>query len=367
MEQQAGILDLLKIQGEQALKRSRRAVIIQPGAVGDCILTLPLAQFIIDRLKVGAVDMLGRADYISYFPGRTCIDTIRAIDCVALHRLFCSPADFMLTERDPLIDAFAGYSWIVSFLGDSESDFEQNLIFTANCSQSAETVIVPLQPPSLGQDHITNHYIRGLCESCSLQIPAEYKLPQAEPLIRPMSSDKQIGARLIRQAGIDPDVPVIILCPGSGGVAKCWHLDNYLALAEQLKSIPVQPLFLLGPAETQRLSPQQIIGISRTAPLMTDLSLTEVLQILVVADAFVGNDSGITHLAAAIGLDTVALFGPTDSAVYRPLGPNVCLIEDKTPAFAVEPSELLQRRVLRKLVRRPGSRRQTRGLGEICA
>jgi heptosyltransferase-3 len=354
MDPQAGILDLLKIQGEQALQRSRRAVIIQPGAIGDCILTLPLAQFIISHLKVGAVDMLGRAEYISYFPGRTCIDTIRAIDCVDMHRLFCSPADFQLTKRDPLIDAFAGYSWIVSFLGQPESDFEQNLIFTANCSQSVETIILPLQPPSLGQDHITNHYIRRLCESCSLKIPAEYNLLQTEPLIRPTSSDRQIGTRLIQQAGIDPDIFVVVLCPGSGGLAKCWHLDNFLALAEQLKSMSIQPLFLLGPAELERLSPRQIIDISRTAPSMTDLSLTEVLQMLVAADAYIGNDSGITHLAAAIGLDTVAFFGPTDSTVYRPPGPKVCVFEDKSPAFASELSEVLQRRVLRKL-------------GEICA
>lgn len=345
MDQQAGILDLLKQQGEQALKKSRRALIIQPGAIGDCILTLPLAQFIIDRLKVGAVDMLGRAEYISHFPGRTCIDTIRAIDSVALHRLFCSSADFRLADRDELIDAFAGYLWIVTFLGNTGSDFEQNLIFTANCSQGVDVITVPLLPASPDHDHITDFYIRCLCQACGFEFPSQ----KNGPLIRPTKSDLSFGKQILRQADIDTDSALIVLCPGSGSADKCWHLDNFLAIAQQLKSIGAEPLILLGPAEVERFIPHRLIDISRTAPFLACLSLTEVLQVLCVADAYVGNDSGITHLAAAIGTDTIALFGPTDPAAYRPLGLNVTVIEDKSPAFACRPSEDLQQQVLMKL------------------
>jgi heptosyltransferase-3 len=349
MDPQAGILDLLKQQGEQALKKARRALIIQPGAIGDCILTLPLAQFIIDRLKVGAVDMLGRADYISYFPGRTCIDTIRAIDSVDMHRFFCPPADFHLADRDALIDAFAGYLWIVTFLGQTGSDFEQNLIFTANCSQSVDVITLPLLPASPDRNHITDFYIRRLCETCSLQSTGENNSPLSDDFIKPTKSDKQAGKELLQQAGIDTDSALIVLCPGSGSVDKCWHLDNFLSLAEQLKSNGAEPLILLGPAEIERFIPHRLLDISRTAAFLADLSLTEVLQVLCVADAYIGNDSGITHLAAAIGLHTIALFGPTDPAAYRPLGPNVCIIEDKSSAFASQPSEELQQQVLIKL------------------
>jgi heptosyltransferase-3 len=349
MDPQAGILELLRQQGEQALKKSRRALIIQPGAIGDCILTLPLAKFIIDHLKAGAVDMLGRADYISYFPGRTCIDTIRAIDSVDIHRFFYPSADFNLTSRDALIDAFAGYLWIVSFLGRTGSDFEQNLIFTANCSQGADVITLPLLPASTGRDHITDFYIRRLCETCGLEFCGENTRPSSELLITPTKTDKQAGKELLRQAGINTDSALIVLCPGSGSVDKCWHLDNFLSIARKLKSTGAEPLILLGPAEVERFIPHRLIDISRTASFLARLSLTEVLQVLCVADAYVGNDSGITHLAAAIGLHTIALFGPTNPAEYRPLGPNVFVLEDKTTAFASQPSEDLQHRVLMKL------------------
>jgi len=349
MQTGESILDLLREQGEQALKRSRRAVIIQPGAIGDCILTLPLARFMKKSLQLGAMDMIGRSDYISYFPTRTCIDKIRTLDSLQMHRLFCDPLDFQPTRRDSLIEAFAGYSWIVSFLGEPQSPFEQNLIFAANCSQSTEVILLPDGRQADRHDHVSARHIRQLCANCGLKIKSPSDLFQSGVLIQPTQSDRRIGAQIIQQAGLNTDASVVVLCPGSGGRAKCWHFSNFLAVAEMLESAGAQPLFLLGPAELERLSPDRIIDIDRTGPFLTDLSLEEVLQVLSSAHAFVGNDSGITHLAAAIGLDTIALFGPTDPATYRPLGPGVCVIEDKNPQFALGPSEELQRRVLLQL------------------
>ena len=49
------------------------------------------------------------------------------------------------------------------------------------------------------------------------------------------------------------------------------------------------------------------------------------------ADGFVGNDSGITHLAAALGIPAIALFGPTDPAVWGPRGENVLVIRSRRP------------------------------------
>jgi hypothetical protein len=344
MRHQEGILDLLKQQGDRALKRSRRAMIIQPGAIGDCVLTLPLAKFLLDRLDVGAVDMLGRSDYIGYFPGRTCVDTIRAFDSVELHRFFCPPADFHPCECDPLVDAFAGYSFIISFLGDPDSDFEQNLIFTANCSQSVDTVIIALKPAKSNM-HIADSYISQFCRGVP-QFAGETFVSQSEVLITPLRSDRQIGEELLRQAGVNTCHNIVILCPGSGSISKCWYLPNFIAAAEILESVSVQPVFLLGPAELERFTPQQIAEIRHTSPLLTDLSLTQVLQVLSSADAFVGNDSGITHIAAAIGVDTIVLFGPTEPKIYHPLGPKVKIIEDKSADFTTSPSPVVQRRVL---------------------
>ena len=146
MAKQDDILSLLKEKAAEAARSARRAVIIQPGAIGDCILTLPLAEFMKAELGLGGVDIFGHTEYIGILPGRTCVDGIRSIESAGLHRLFVKAGEFDLADGDPLVNIFAEYAWIVSFLGEPDSDFEQNLIFTANCSHSAEVIVLRMKP-----------------------------------------------------------------------------------------------------------------------------------------------------------------------------------------------------------------------------
>ena len=93
-----------------------------------------------------------------------------------------------------------------------------------------------------------------------------------------------------------------------------------------------------------------IRNINRVARCLTDLSLTQVLGLLSCADGFVGNDSGITHLAAGLGVKTLAVFGPTNPAVYGPIGPAVTVFADSTAAFVKGPSAALQQELLEVLM-----------------
>ena len=90
--------------------------------------------------------------------------------------------------------------------------------------------------------------------------------------------------------------------------------------------------------------------MKKIAKCASNLQLSEVLALLSCADIFVGNDSGITHLAATLGLKTIAVFGPTNPEVYRPIGPEVTVFEDKNNFFADKPSPDLQYKLLDTLV-----------------
>lgn len=149
--------------------KAQRAVILQPGAIGDCILTLPLAEFIKKSLGLGGVDVIGHTEYTGILPGRTCVDGVRCIDSMDLHRLFVTTKDFDLKDGDSLISAFSDYAWITTFLGEPDSDFEQNLIFTANCSHSAEVVTLLMKPPEDCSEHLTQFYTRQFAEQAGLR------------------------------------------------------------------------------------------------------------------------------------------------------------------------------------------------------
>jgi len=340
MQKNDNILNLLREQGVEAARKTQRGLILQPGAIGDCILTLPLAKFMKDSLGLGVIDVLGHTEYIGILPGRSCIDSIRSIDSMDLHRLFAETKAFDLADGDPLINAFADYTWIVTFLGEPNSSFEQNLIFTANCSHSAEVITLSMKPPKEFCGHLTDFYIRQFIEQSGLSLESR-KIEPDQILIKATEADMNRGKELLKEINIDFGKKPIIIQPGSGGLNKCWHLDNFLSVAKELYSKDVEVMFLLGPAELDRLSKTTIKKISSIAKCLSGLSLTQVLGLLSCADGFLGNDSGITHLS---------VFGPTNPVVYGPIGSAVTVFTKKSTAFAKRPSPSLQKKILKTLI-----------------
>jgi ADP-heptose:LPS heptosyltransferase len=349
MQAENDILTLLEARSAQLAKEIQRAVILQPGALGDCILTLPLVKLVKEALDLGGVDLVGHTDYVGILPERSCVDGVRSIDSADLHRLFVEPTRFDLADRDPLIHLFADYSWIITFLGEPGSDFEQNLIFTTNCSHSAEVVTLPLKPPPDKQQPIAELYTRQFARQSGL--PEEKAAVDLKSvLIRVSEADRDCGVELLEQAGVDLSKRLVVIQPGSGGQKKCWRLENFLNVARSLRGPDVEALFLLGPAEVERLRPSEKVHIHGVTRCLAHLSLPQVVGLLSCADAFVGNDSGVTHLAAGIGLRTIALFGPTDPAVYRPIGPRVTVLQGPPEGFAEKASPELQKAVLDNLI-----------------
>ncbi len=123
----------------------------------------------------------------------------------------------------------------------------------------------------------------------------------------------------------------LALHPGSGSPTKNWPADRFAALAQRLS--PERPwLLVLGPAET---APARLPH----AVVARDLPLRVLGALLSRAGLFVGNDSGVAHLAAACGAPTLALFGPTDPALWSPVGRAVRCLKSNAPgppAFSVD-------------------------------
>src|SRR5947207_3342040 len=109
-----------------------------------------------------------------------------------------------------------------------------------------------------------------------------------------------------------------VIHPFSGSPKKCWPLDRYQALARVIeRHMPER--WCAGPEE----------------PLPDAVRIADLYELacwLSTARIYVGNDSGITHLAAAVGTPVVALFGPTDPRIWAPRGPQVRVIAK--PALA---------------------------------
>jgi ADP-heptose:LPS heptosyltransferase len=131
------------------------------------------------------------------------------------------------------------------------------------------------------------------------------------PPLRPTSEEEDAAASFCR--ALPPGF--LALHPGSGAPAKNWPTERFHSLAAALS--PDRPWLLVrGPAEA-------VVPAPRGAVVAHELPLRALGAVLARAGLFVGNDSGVSHLAAAEGAPTLALFGPTAPEVWSPLGPRV--------------------------------------------
>jgi ADP-heptose:LPS heptosyltransferase len=122
----------------------------------------------------------------------------------------------------------------------------------------------------------------------------------------------------------------LALHPGSGSPRKNWPAERFLELVDRLR--PPRPWLLVsGPADHGATQPFR----SRPGALVAEgLSARVLGAVLAHAGTFVGNDSGVSHLAAAWGAPTVAMFGPTDAAMWAPDGERVRTVQSSTGEMA---------------------------------
>jgi ADP-heptose:LPS heptosyltransferase len=130
-------------------------------------------------------------------------------------------------------------------------------------------------------------------------------------------------------AGAAPELPgrrrdegYIAIHPFSGSPKKNWPVGHFMQVAARLRAKGQEAVFVCGPEEG-------LPGAKR----FTDLGA--LMDFLAGARAYVGNDSGPTHMAAALGVPTLALFGPTNPKVWAPRGRRVRVMDQRSGPRAV--------------------------------
>jgi ADP-heptose:LPS heptosyltransferase len=87
-----------------------------------------------------------------------------------------------------------------------------------------------------------------------------------------------------------------------------------------------QVVFVLGPVECEKWDRASVAALRRDLPVLLNPPLRTLAGVLAEAEGYAGNDSGVSHLAAAVGAPTVALFGPTRPEHFAPVGPKVRIV-----------------------------------------
>lgn len=151
------------------------------------------------------------------------------------------------------------------------------------------------------------------------RLPAALGL-SGTPRLRPPSAGLSAAA-LSALAGFDVEKePFVVLHPAPRRLYKRWHAEGWHALIKALQARGLRVVVTAAPVEAERAYVDEVLGPSKAAVtnLGGKLSLAQTADLLHYAAAYVGPDTATTHLAAACGTPTVALYGPTDPRLWGP-------------------------------------------------
>lgn len=168
------------------------------------------------------------------------------------------------------------------------------------------------------------HVIEQNLELCSAiagaaLVPGPFDLPRSPHAER--WCDKLLGDLKVARFAI--------LNPGSGWGAKCWPADRFAEVARRFRNMGLRSIVNIGPGEQELAA--ALTQSSDGAAQPVSCSMSELVALARRASLFIGGDTGPMHLAAALHIPVVALFGPTDPARNGPYGaPSVILRSDRS-------------------------------------
>jgi len=158
----------------------------------------------------------------------------------------------------------------------------------------------------------------------ALALPAGAALPPLWPLPELKVSPEQVESWRQKRGLSDDNRPVVAFAPGAVGPSKRWPSAAYAALARHLIAEGFAVWVLGGPDEKALAA--EIVG-NTTARDLTGHDLRDAILALAGAAAAVSNDSGLLHVAAALGTPSIGIFGPTSPWHWAPLNPLAATIE----------------------------------------
>jgi predicted lipopolysaccharide heptosyltransferase III len=175
-------------------------------------------------------------------------------------------------------------------------------------------VRIELQPGNSfrGKRHTVEHQMEWLH---TLGMPRA-EVPKMRVFPDPIIS-AQVEAKLIRQ-GIRPGIPYCVIQPTSKFRTKEWTPQGFAEISDHLQNAyGYRTVLTGGPDEGFKL--KQVIRHCQSEPVvLCQISVAELMGVIKSANLFIGNDSGPTHLAAALGIPTIVLYGSSDSQVWYP-------------------------------------------------
>jgi len=248
--------------------------------------------------------------------------------------LFSNNAELQISA----LTYFKKFNLIVSYLKDKDETFLNNL------KKIGIKNIVPIDPlPPLTGDKLLNHSsLNSPCKHINMidyllepviSLGIDVKTTELNPVVYLSEDDVSFASDFFNEKGLksNENDKVVAIHPGSGSKRKNWPVAKFIDTANCLtEKLSCKFIIVCGPADDTIVSALNSQVLSDDIHIVNNLPLLKLAAILKRVDCYLGNDSGISHLASAVQVPSVLIFGPTNPDIWAPRGEHVKIVKSNS-------------------------------------
>jgi heptosyltransferase III len=282
-----------------------KILVIRGGAIGDFILTLPVLAALRQQFPRTHLEVLGYPHIAQLALAGGLVERVQSIEARALAGFFARSGKL----AEDLVDYFSEFDLIISYLYDPDLIFQSNV---ARCTR-AQFIRGPHRPDEAEDIHATEAFLKPLERLAIFEADAVPRLDIPRAFDTKTTGSGQWLA----------------VHPGSGSESKNWPERNWAELLKQIiQSTTLKLLIVGGEAERGRLERLADALPPARFKLLQSVPLSELAGWLASCVGFVGHDSGISHLATAVGLRSLLLWSDTAESIWCPRSEQLAVLRN---------------------------------------
>jgi ADP-heptose:LPS heptosyltransferase len=299
-----------------------KILIIHSGGIGDLFLALPAMRLFRQAFSRATLELMGHPERLAVVAYDLKAEGIHSVDQAGMAYFYLEDASL----PPHLCGFFSSLGLVLAFSRKSGQVLSKNL----EEAGVGRVITLPSFPPEGLKVHVSDYLVTSLRKVGIEGEAPDHPLHLSEEAL---NFSRDYWGR----SGLKENERILAIHPGSGSPAKNWSPSHFAGVADWAAG-RARVLLISGPAQD---GVEEVRGfLKKAVPLIAgNLSLVQLAAVLRKCAAYLGNDSGITHLASSLGLATVALFGPTDPEVWGPRGSCVRIMGGgrSLPSFFSEP------------------------------
>ena len=298
-----------------------------PNWVGDAVMAIPALETIRRTRASDEICVLARPVVADLFSGQPFADRVMQYDFLGKHSGWLGREKLVAELRKEqfevallLQNAFEG-AWLAWRAGIPE-----RIGYARDARGPLLTKAIPVPHEGEIPKHESHYYLELLRRAGWIR---------ASPFIPPIrllvpDAERAAAGSALRSAGARENAWRIAIAPGASyGAAKCWLPERFALLADRLISESGADVIFFGtPGEKEIAARIRSNMKSRAISLVGETSMRDLAALFASCSAFIGNDSGAMHVAAAAGLPVIGIFGPTDPEGTAPVTEQFTLIRE---------------------------------------